>query len=75
MEADGPVGDVRARDIWRRNSDGTHVLVELVFDSWYPQDGRLVQWIDIGRPRENVCTERSFLRRYTIVAREETRLQ
>lgn len=59
-------------DTWTRNADGTVVMVEMVFDSWVEGEGRLVSWFDLERPRENICTERYFVRHYTLLTREHS---
>ncbi|MDF2554107.1 MAG: hypothetical protein K0R60_2 [Microbacterium sp.] len=57
-------------DIWRRNSDGVEVYVEMVADSWDPSRGRDVSWGQLDSDRENICTERWFVNHYTLVERQ-----
>ncbi|MBW9093083.1 hypothetical protein JNB62_05260 [Microbacterium jejuense] len=53
-------------DVWRRNRDSVEVVVEDVFE----MDGEcLVGWGEIDSPHENICTERYFVRAYTLVER------
>jgi hypothetical protein len=61
---------VQLYDIWRRNSDGVEVYVELVCDSWEDGAGRLVSWGQLDSARENICTERWFVSHYTLVERQ-----
>lgn len=65
----GDITDVREGDVWRRNTDGTIVVAEVVVPS-VTGSGRDVGWATPDGAREGICGEARFMVRYTLLARE-----